>query len=51
MKRFSEFIIEKLKVSKTPIFDITLESIQKYKRFLIMAKSTLVSRETMDYKK
>ena len=29
MKRFSEFINEKLKVSKTPVFDITLESLIK----------------------
>ena len=29
MRRISEFINEKLKVSKTPIFDITLESLIK----------------------
>ena len=29
MKRFRDFIIEKLKVSKTPISDITLESLIK----------------------
>ena len=29
MKSFTEFINEKLKVSKTPIFDITLESLIK----------------------
>ena len=36
---------------ETTPFDTTLESIQKYKRFLIITKSTLVSRETIDYKK
>ena len=29
MRRITEFIIEKLKVSKTPVFDITLESLIK----------------------
>ena len=29
MRRISEFITEKLKVSKTPVFDITLESLIK----------------------
>ena len=29
MRRITEFINEKLKVSKTPVFDITLESLIK----------------------
>ena len=45
-------LCQKFIVSReTTSFDTTLESIQKYKRFLIITKSTLVSRETMDYKK
>ena len=45
-------LCQKFIVSReTTPFDTTLESIQKYKRYLIITKSTLVSRETMDYKK
>ena len=36
---------------ETTPFDTTLESIQKYKRFLIITKSTIVSRETIENKK